>query len=154
MITNVTADHLGLSDVHTLDELAKVKGLVVDAVKPGGWAVLNAENEYTYHIGQQSKNEVAYFSLDKNNPALTEHLGKGKTAAYVEDGLIKIMKNTEAVSIIHVKTFRLHLGEGWIHGGQCACCQSRMLRSRIYKRSDRIRSENFSCFRRTNTGKT
>ncbi|MBK9642085.1 MAG: hypothetical protein IPO72_12625 [Saprospiraceae bacterium] len=55
VITNVTADHLGLSDVHTLDELAKVKGLVVDAVKPGGWAVLNAENEYTYHIGQQSK---------------------------------------------------------------------------------------------------
>ncbi|MBK6573611.1 MAG: hypothetical protein IPG21_14265 [Saprospiraceae bacterium] len=65
VITNVTADHLGLSDIHTLDELAKVKGLVVDAIKPGGWAVLNAENEYTYHIGQQSKNEVAYFSLDK-----------------------------------------------------------------------------------------
>ncbi|MBK6353146.1 MAG: hypothetical protein IPF46_07020 [Saprospiraceae bacterium] len=110
VITNVTADHLGLSDVHTLDELAKVKGLVVDAVKPGGWAVLNAENEYTYHIGQQSKNEVAYFSLDKNNPALTEHLGKGKTAAYVEDGLIKIMKNTEAVSIIHVEDIPLTFG--------------------------------------------
>ncbi|MBK9642084.1 MAG: hypothetical protein IPO72_12620 [Saprospiraceae bacterium] len=53
------------------------------------------------------------------------------------------MKNTEAVSIIHVEDIPLTFGGGLDSWWQCACCQSRMLRSRIYKRSDRIRSETF-----------
>lgn len=65
VITNITADHLGLSDVHTLEELSKVKGLVAQTVKADGFAVLNLENEYTYRIGQQTSSQVAYFSLTK-----------------------------------------------------------------------------------------
>ena len=43
-ITNVTSDHLDLQGIHTLPELAEVKSTVARATKPGGWAVLNADD--------------------------------------------------------------------------------------------------------------
>src|SRR5690606_21409622 len=43
VITNIQEDHLGLSDVHTRDDLARVKAVVPQSVKKDGWAILNAE---------------------------------------------------------------------------------------------------------------
>src|SRR5690606_21951359 len=44
VLTNVAADHLGLKNINTLEELAEVKSTVVRSVKPDGWAVLNADD--------------------------------------------------------------------------------------------------------------
>ncbi len=45
VVTNIgDGDHLGLSDINTAAELAKVKRCVVEAVAPEGWAVLNAND--------------------------------------------------------------------------------------------------------------
>jgi cyanophycin synthetase len=38
VVTNVSADHLGLQGIDTLDELAEVKGTVVRITRRGGWA--------------------------------------------------------------------------------------------------------------------
>ncbi|HZG01650.1 MAG TPA: cyanophycin synthetase, partial [Chitinophagales bacterium] len=42
IVTNVAADHLGLNGITTLDQLARVKGVVPETVLPSGYAVLNA----------------------------------------------------------------------------------------------------------------
>jgi cyanophycin synthetase len=44
VVTNISADHLGLGEVDTLDELARVKQVVVEVVSRDGAAVLNAED--------------------------------------------------------------------------------------------------------------
>ena len=44
VLTNVTADHLDLQGVHTVEGLAKVKSVVSRATKPTGVAVLNADD--------------------------------------------------------------------------------------------------------------
>ncbi len=44
VVLNVTGDHLGLRDVETLEQLAAVKQVVVEAVPKTGWAVLNADD--------------------------------------------------------------------------------------------------------------
>lgn len=92
IVTNVQADHMGLSDINTLDEMAKVKGVVVESVKRDGYAVLNADNIYCVKIGKNASCKVAYFSVDENNPVIVEHCKKGGIAAIYENGYITIKK--------------------------------------------------------------
>ena len=44
VVTNVTADHLGLQGIDTLDQLAEVKGVVPRITRKDGWAVLNGDD--------------------------------------------------------------------------------------------------------------
>ncbi len=86
VITNVSADHIGLRGVNTIDELARVKRVIMDAVKPGGTAVLNADNSYTVAMAEHvpAGARLIFFGLDRAAPALAAHLAAGGTAAYRE----------------------------------------------------------------------
>ncbi len=44
VVTNVSADHLGLQGIDTLDQLAEVKAIVTTVTKPEGWVVLNGDD--------------------------------------------------------------------------------------------------------------
>lgn len=90
VITNIQEDHLGISDIHTLDDLKRVKEVVIGAVRRKGWAVLNADNGYCVKIGRDARCKVAYFSMDENNPVIKEHCKKGGIAAIYENGFITV----------------------------------------------------------------
>jgi len=92
VVTNIQPDHLGLADIHTVEQMAKVKGVVVESVKPNGYAVLNADNEQCISIGKNASCQLAWFSMDENNPIVVEHCKKGGTAAIYENGYITIKK--------------------------------------------------------------
>jgi cyanophycin synthetase len=92
VITNIQADHLGLADIHTLDDLARVKGTVLNSVKKDGWGVLNADNEYCVRLGNKADCNIAYFSRNENNPIIKAHCRKGGIAAICENGFITIQK--------------------------------------------------------------
>lgn len=92
VVTNIQEDHMGLSDIHTLKDMANVKGVVARAVKRDGYVVLNADNEYCAAISKTVKCNVAYFSMDENNPIIVEHCAAGGIAAIYENGFITIKK--------------------------------------------------------------
>ncbi|SDT55421.1 cyanophycin synthetase [Mucilaginibacter mallensis] len=92
VVTNIQEDHLGLSDIHTLDDLMRVKSVVINSVKKNGWAVLNADNEYCVRIGKKAECNVTYFSRDENNPVIKAHCKKGGIACVYENGFITILK--------------------------------------------------------------
>jgi cyanophycin synthetase len=92
VVTNIQEDHMGLSDINTLKDMANVKAVVAKSVKRTGYAVLNADNQYTVGIANQVDCNVAYFSLDENNPVIVEHCKKGGIAAIYENGFITIKK--------------------------------------------------------------
>ncbi len=92
VVTNIQEDHMGLSDIHTLKDMANVKAVVAKSVKKNGYAVLNADNQYTVGIAKSVDCNVAYFSLDENNPVIVEHCKKGGIAAIYENGYITIKK--------------------------------------------------------------
>ena len=92
IITNIQEDHLGLADIHTLEDLARVKSVVTNSIKPNGWAVLNADNEYCVRIGKKTDCFVAYFSMDENNPVIKAHCKKGGIACICENGYVTILK--------------------------------------------------------------
>jgi cyanophycin synthetase len=92
VITNIQEDHLGLADIHTLEDLTRVKSVVINSVKKDGWAVLNADNKYCVQVGKKADCNVAYFSRDEKNPVIRSHCKKGGIACVCENGFITIMK--------------------------------------------------------------
>lgn len=92
VITNIQEDHLGISDIHDLKDLSRVKSVVVESVKKDGWAVLNGEDENCLDIARSLSCNVALFSLDESCPAIIEHCAEGGIAAIYENGFITIKK--------------------------------------------------------------
>ncbi len=99
VVTNIQEDHLGISDIHSLDDLARVKEVVVGAVKRDGWAILNADNKHCVKMGKDVRCNVAYFTLDEKNPVVKDHCRKGGIAAVYESGFITIKKGDWKIRI-------------------------------------------------------
>ncbi len=102
IVTNIQEDHLGMSDIHNLDDLTRVKAVVIGAVKRSGWAVLNADNKYCRRIASKADCKVAYFSMHEDSPVIKEHCKKGGTAAIYENGYITIKKGDWKIRVTKV----------------------------------------------------
>ncbi len=110
VITNIQEDHLGLNDINTLEDVARVKSTVVKSVKKDGWAVLNAEDEYCVKVAGELDCNIAYFSLDENNPVIKKHCKTGGVAAIYENGFVTIKKGDWKIRVEKVTTIPLTLG--------------------------------------------
>ena len=99
IVTNVAADHLGLKDINTIEEMARVKGVVAESVLPGGYAILNADDDLVYEMRKTVSSNVALFSLDEHNPRIIKHCEKGGIAAIVENGFVTICKGTWKIRV-------------------------------------------------------
>jgi cyanophycin synthetase len=94
VVTNVTADHLGLQGIDTLDELAEVKGAVVRITRRDGWAVLNAEDPRAWAMRRHSPARPYAFSLAPRAPAVAEALAAGGRAAVLERGALVLRRRS------------------------------------------------------------
>jgi len=90
VVLNVAADHLGLCDIDTIEQMAKVKSVIAESVSGEGYAVLNAEDPLVSSMAQKVKGKVAYFSLNKDNPIIEKHLLSGGIAAVYYLGNLSI----------------------------------------------------------------
>ncbi len=104
VLLNIASDHLGERDIHTLDELARCKTVVVDAVKRiGGYCVLNADDPLVMDQGTYwSRGEIIYFTLDPENPALQKHLSELGMVLTVKNGKIVMLRGKVTVEICEV----------------------------------------------------
>ncbi len=110
IITNIQEDHLGLSDIDTLDDLARVKATVVKSVKKDGWAILNADDEHCMKIASELDCNIAYFSMDEDSE-IVKKLGKqGEIVAVYENGFITIKKGEWKIRVERATHVPLTLG--------------------------------------------
>lgn len=91
VVTNVSADHLGLQGIDTLDQLAEVKAVVTKVTKPGGWVVVNGDDPRTFAMRLGSPARPFVFSRDPGSPALRAALDEGGRAATVLDGDLVVL---------------------------------------------------------------
>lgn len=104
IVLNIASDHLGERDIHTLEELARCKTVVVDAVKKdGGYSVLNADDPVVMELGTYwAQGEIIYFSMEPENPALTEHLDNLGMVLTIKQGQIVLLRGKVMVEIVEV----------------------------------------------------
>ena len=102
VVTNITEDHLGEGGINTLEELTRLKGTIVETVKPNGYAVLNADDDLVLTLKEKTKGQVILFSVEHDNPALIKHHADGNIIVTLIDGSIIIQKETIISTIANV----------------------------------------------------
>ena len=91
VVTNVSADHLGLQGIDTVDQLAEVKAVVPRITRKSGWAVLNGDDPRVYDMRNVIKAKLWIFSRDADSPAIRETLSAGGRATTVIDGWVSVL---------------------------------------------------------------
>jgi cyanophycin synthetase len=110
IVTNIAADHLGLRDVHTLEDLARVKAVTLERVKPEGYAILNAEDGLTPLMREYAECKLAYFSLDPTNPTFREHVSDAGLGATLENGWLMLYENGLRVTLCEEREVPISFG--------------------------------------------
>ncbi len=83
---NITADHLGLGGVDTLEQLAAVKRVVIEIAKDT--AVLNADDEYCLRMADYAKaKHLCYVTMNPSHVLVREHIRAGGRAVVLEPGI-------------------------------------------------------------------
>jgi len=100
IVTNIgEGDHLGLSDIETIEQLAKVKRCVIEAVHKSGYGVLKANDPLTAEMAEKCKGRVIFFAIDENDPVLSDHRFKGQRVVFVRNGMIIIAEGAEETAL-------------------------------------------------------
>ncbi len=115
VITNVTADHLGLGGIDNLEQMAKVKSVVAETVFKHGYAILNADDDLVYAMKDNVECNIALFSMDENNPRIKKHCADGGIAAVYENGYVTLLKGNWKIRIEKVTEIPLTFGGKAIH---------------------------------------
>lgn len=110
VVMNVTVDHLGLKDIETIEDMARVKAVVPRSVGQSGHAVLNADDELVFAMRTDTPGRVALFSMEEENPHIVEHTEEGGIACVFENGYVTLLKGKWKVRIEKVINIPLTYG--------------------------------------------
>ncbi|MDF5726534.1 MAG: cyanophycin synthetase [Rhizonema sp. PD38] len=110
IVLNVAADHLGIGDIDTIEQLAALKSVVAEAVFPDGYAVLNADDERVAAMAEKTKANIAYFTMNPDSELVRKHIQKGGVAAVYENGFLSILKGDWTHRIERAENIPLTMG--------------------------------------------
>jgi len=83
---NVSADHLGLKGIDTLEQLAELKRIVVEVARDT--AVLNADDDLCLRMADYTQAEhVCYVTMNPAHALVKEHIRAGGRAMVLEQGI-------------------------------------------------------------------
>lgn len=100
VVTNVSADHLGLLGIETIEQLAGVKALVIRLTRPTGTVVLNADNPPTAAMAAQARAPVVFFSRRPDGEVVRAHLAGGGRALLAVDGAIVLAEGAARAPLL------------------------------------------------------
>jgi cyanophycin synthetase len=112
IVLNVSADHLGLGGIHTVEQLAEVKGVIPAVTKRQGHAILNADDPLVYAMRERTMADIVLFSTkpEGENQLFEEHLLRNGIGARVEDGTFVIRRGRLRIPIAKVRGVPLTVG--------------------------------------------
>jgi cyanophycin synthetase len=113
VVTNIAkGDHLGQADLHTPEDLVKVKRAAVDVVLREGAAVLNAADPLVAGMAEHCPGEVIFFARDAANPVIVAHRAAGKKAVFDRDGQLILAEGERETPLLALDRIPL------THGGR------------------------------------
>jgi cyanophycin synthetase len=107
VVLNVSGDHLGLRGIDSIEKLAHVKQVVVEAVPRTGWAVLNADDPLVLEMRKACSGSVILFSMQENHDLVGRWIRRGGKAVVLEKGPLGEM--------IVIKEGRRTMPVAWVH---------------------------------------
>jgi cyanophycin synthetase len=111
VVLNVQPDHLGLRGVDTLEQLADVKAVIVEAVPRNGFAVLNADDPLVRAMRRRCAGRIVWFTMAEPSSeirdAVDDHCRRG--------GLAVVLEHSDLGDMIVVKEGRRAMQLAWTH---------------------------------------
>ncbi|MGH2533892.1 MAG: Mur ligase family protein [Thermomicrobiales bacterium] len=122
VFTNVSADHLDLQGIRTVEGLTKVKATVLRVTRPDGYAVLNADDELVRSVAKDVRAQVFFVSQDPSNVAVDAHVHTGGQALIARDQRVWHWQNGHATTLIDVAEIPIAYGGRARHMVENALC--------------------------------
>jgi cyanophycin synthetase len=112
VVLNVSADHLGLRGINTVEQLADVKSVVAAVVKREGHAVLNADDPLVYAMRDKTPGDIVLFSTkpEGESEEFENHLTRNGIGARIENDTFVIRRGRLRIPIAPVREVPLMLG--------------------------------------------
>jgi cyanophycin synthetase len=110
VFTNVSADHLDLHGVRTIEGLARTKAVVCQITRPEGTAVANASDPLVLDATRDIRARRLLFALTPDEPALSSHLEGGGDGVFVEEGWFVLQAGGQPLRILEVAAAPVTLG--------------------------------------------
>src|SRR5437868_3888305 len=112
VVLNVSAYHLGLRGINTLEQLADVKGVVAAVVKREGHAVLNADDPLVYAMRERTPGDLVLFSTrpEGESEEFEAHLTRNGIGARIENDTFVIRRGRLRIPIAPVREVPLMVG--------------------------------------------
>jgi cyanophycin synthetase len=111
LVLNVQPDHLGLRGIDTVEQLADVKAVIVEAVPRDGHAVLNADDPLVRAMRRKCSGQVVWFSMSEpgseEREMIDAHCRRG--------GKALVLEPSERGEMIVVKHGRREMQLAWTH---------------------------------------
>lgn len=105
IVLNVSADHLGLRGIHTVEQLADVKSVIPAVVKREGHAILNADDPLVYAMKDKTPGDLVLFSTkpEGQSPEFELHLSRNGIGARIEKDTFVIRRGRLRIPIAAVR---------------------------------------------------
>ncbi len=111
VVLNVQPDHLGLRGIDTVEQLADVKAVVVEAVPRDGHAVLNADDPLVRAMRRRCSGQVVWFSMDEPGSEVRDMID----AHCRRGGKALVLSASERGEMIVVKHGPREMQLAWTH---------------------------------------
>jgi cyanophycin synthetase len=107
VVLNVTGDHLGLREIDTMEQLAAVKQVVVEAVPRAGWAVLNADDPLVLAMRRHCSGNVILFTMADKHDLVERWIRRGRKAV--------VLERSDRGEMMVLKEGRRTMPIAWVH---------------------------------------
>ncbi len=111
VVLNVQPDHLGLRGVDTLEQLADVKAVIVEAVPRNGFAVLNADDALVRAMRRRCAGRIVWFTMAEPGgeirDSVDDHCRRGGRAV--------VLEHSDLGDMIMIKEGRRSMQLAWTH---------------------------------------
>lgn len=115
IVTNIRADHLGQDGIEDIEDLIRIKSLIVERVRENGTVILNADDENALGLRDRknlfkTKKNIILYSVNPWNLELIKHLNKKKDACWIQDEIIYVRHRGELLQLGSVMDLPVTMG--------------------------------------------
>ncbi|MGH2548137.1 MAG: Mur ligase family protein, partial [Thermomicrobiales bacterium] len=122
VFTNISADHLGLLGIETIEGLATVKQTVIAVTQPSGFAILNVDDPLVWASREATRATIFAVSPRGENKEIDTHIDLGLPALTIEAGTILYWQYGESQPLIRVDEIPIAYGGRAAHMVENALC--------------------------------
>jgi cyanophycin synthetase len=116
IVLNIGDCHLNENDISRKDDLAYAKSVVVEEIRPEGYAILNADDPLTSEMTARVTSKIGWFSQHPDSPLCKAILLKKQPLATGTDTNIIVYQNGTEVRIFDIQQYKhLHNPENKVY---------------------------------------